>query len=177
MEKLVQQFRDIQPTLRKNEVWRFADFSALLTDDLQISHGERQTAEYHCNIPDLDTLRLVVENGYCHMPLLQTEQGMVVAGLRDICGSRPDFVRQFFGTCTPLPNPYLQLNSDNYSDGLFVYVPDGLHVQPQPRRDALQGHADGLPVGFPENGEAYVLSDAAAHAITSKASRSSQKRG
>lgn len=129
MEKLVQQFRDIQPTLRKNEVWRFADFSALLTDDLQISHGERQTAEYHCNIPDLDTLRLVVENGYCHMPLLQTEQGMVVAGLRDICGSRPDFVRQFFGTCTPLPNPYLQLNSDNYSDGLFVYVPDGLHVQ------------------------------------------------
>ena len=115
MEKLVQQFRDIQPTLRKNEVWRFADFSALLTDDLQISHGERQTAEYHCNIPDLDTLRLVVENGYCHMSLLQTEQGMVVAGLRDICGSRPDFVRQFFGTCTPLPNPYLQLNSDNYS--------------------------------------------------------------
>ena len=69
MEKLVKDLRDIQPRMRKNEVWRNVDFTALLTDELSLSQGERQTAEYRCNIPNLEADRLVVENGYCHEAL------------------------------------------------------------------------------------------------------------
>ena len=128
MESLVQSFLNIQPQMRKNEVWRAVDFAGHLTDSLSLPRGERQTAEYHCNIPDLDTTRMVIENGFCHHPLLQDEQGVVLAGLRDISGARPEFVRQYFGTATPKPNPYLQFNSDHYTDGLFIYVPDGVTV-------------------------------------------------
>ena len=128
MDKLIQDFRDIQPRLRKDEVWRHVDFSNLLTDELTLPKGERQTVEYHCNIPDLDAVRLVVENGYCHQPLQQDGDGVVTAGLRDICSLRADFVRKYFGTCMPKVNPYLRYNTDHYTDGLFVYVPDGVRV-------------------------------------------------
>lgn len=129
MEKIVQQFRDIQPTMRKNEVWRHVDFSALLTDELSLPQGERQTAEYHCNIPDLEAIRFVTENGLCHQPTLQTEDGTIISGFRNFSSQRPDLVRQYFGKCTPKENPYLKINSDNYTDGLFAFIPDGVNQQ------------------------------------------------
>ena len=101
MEKIVQQFRDLQPTLRKNEVWRHVDFAALLSDELQLPKGERQTAEYHCNIPNLDAVRMVTENGYCYQPTQQTDEGTLLAGFRDYCSQRPDLIRHYFGKCCP----------------------------------------------------------------------------
>ena len=129
MEKSVKQLRDIQPLMRNNEVWRAVDFSALLTDDLSLPQGERQTADYRCNIPGLDADRIVVENGFCHQTLSCSPQGVIMAGLRDISSSRAEFIRQYFGQCATLPNPYLQLNSEQYTDGVFIYVPDGVHVE------------------------------------------------
>ena len=129
MEKIVKEFRDIHPSMRKNEVWRNVDFAALLTDDLALPQGERQTAEYHCNIPNLDAYRVVVENGFCHEQLRQDQTGVITASLREICGERAEFVRQYFGQCTPVPNPYLQMNNDHYTDGVFIYVPDGVQVE------------------------------------------------
>lgn len=128
MEKLVQQFRDIQPQLRKNEVWRFADFSAMLTDDLALPNGERQTAEYHCNIPDLDALRFVTENGLCHQSPISTAEGVHLSGLREACSQHAEFVTKYLGSCTPVDNPYLQFNRENYTDGIFACVPENTHA-------------------------------------------------
>lgn len=129
MDSLVQGFRDIQPQMRKNEVWRHVDFTSMLTDQLLLPKGERQTVEYRCNIPDLDAERLVIENGFFHHPQQQNEDGVVMAGLKDICHRREEFVRQYLGSCTPKQNPYLKYNSEHYTDGLFVYVPDGVRVK------------------------------------------------
>ncbi len=129
MEKIVQQFRDLQPTLRKNEVWRHVDFSTLLTDELVLSKGERQTADYHCNIPDLDAVRIVIENGFCYQETQQTENGTFIAGLRNYTHQHPEMVRQYFGHCCPKGNPYLKINTDHYSDGIFTYIPDNTQQQ------------------------------------------------
>lgn len=128
MEKLVQQFRDIQPTMRKNETWRHVDFSSHLSDTLSLPHGERLTSEYHCNIPQLDTVRFVVENGICHQCRLQTEEGTVMAGLRSFAAQEPGLVQQYFGTCAG-DNPYQRINSENYSDGVIAIVPDNTRQQ------------------------------------------------
>ena len=129
MEQIVKDFRDIQPRMRKDEVWRNVDFSSMLTGELSLSKGERQTAEYRCNIPNLGADRLVIENGYCHMPLRTGKDGVVCASLKDISSQRTDFVKQYFGRCTPKDNPYLQMNTDGYTDGVFIYVPDGVSVE------------------------------------------------
>ncbi len=129
MEKIIQQFRDLLPTLRKNEVWRHVDFSDLLTDELSLPMGERQTADYHCNIPDLNAVRAVTENGFCYQPTLQTEAGAIISGLRNFSSQRPELVSQYLGHCCPRENPYLTLNANHYTDGIFAYVPDNTHQQ------------------------------------------------
>lgn len=129
MESLVQSFLDIQLQMRKDEVWNTADFAKHLTNELSLPQGERQTAAYRCNIPNLETTRLVVENGLCHEPTQQDADGVVMASLREISSTRPEFVRQYFNTATPNDNPYLRLNTEHYTDGLFIYVPDGVTVQ------------------------------------------------
>ncbi|MCQ2273188.1 MAG: Fe-S cluster assembly protein SufD [Bacteroidales bacterium] len=123
MEKSVQQFRDIQPQLRKNEVWRHVDFSDMLNESLLLPTGERQTAQFHCNIPNLDTHRFATENGFCHLPSVTTDQGIVLASLRNTANAQPQLVSRQLGSCTPKANPYLQFNTDNYTDGVFVQVP------------------------------------------------------
>ncbi len=124
MEKLVQQFRDIQPQLRKNEVWRYVDFSAMLNNELALPQGERQTAEYHCNIPNLDALRFVIENGLCHKESTQTADRVFVSGLRAASNSHTELINKYMGTCTPVSNPYLEFNRDHYTDGIFAFIPE-----------------------------------------------------
>lgn len=131
MEKIVQQFLDIQPQLRKDEVWRFVDFSSLLPDELSLSQGERQTSAYHCNIPNMDTDRVVVENGFSHQALSTSAEGVTVGGLRQAGEMRAEFVSRYFGHCVLRDNPYQQLNREGYTDGVFVSVPDGVAV-PRP---------------------------------------------
>lgn len=128
MENLVQQFRDIQPQLRKNEVWRFVDFSALLTSELSLPNGERQTAEHHCNIPNLDALRFVTENGLCHQQAVATGQGVVISGLRQAQADQAELVSKHFGSCTPKENAYLQFNTQHFTDGIFTHVPENTRV-------------------------------------------------
>ena len=131
MEKIVQDFLNIQPQMRKNEVWRFVDFSSLLTEELTLPHGERQTAEYRCNVPDMEALRMVVENGFCHQPASDCGNGVIICSLHDAIKHHPELVNQYLGHCITRPNPYQQLNSEHYTDGIFVYVPKGTSM-PQP---------------------------------------------
>ena len=125
MENIIKQFRNIQSTLRKNEVWRHVDFSDILSSELLLPKGERQTAEYHCNIPDLNAVRIVTENGFCYQQPQETEDGTLLAGLRNYSRQHPDIVNQYYGKCCPKDNPYLKFNSDNYTDGIIAIIPDG----------------------------------------------------
>ncbi len=129
MEKIVQQFRNLQLHLKKDEVWRYVDFSSLLCDELLLPDGERQTAEYRCNIPDLDAVRFVTENGFCHQSALRTKEGTLLTGLRNCSNLRSDVFRQHFGKACPQKNPYLEINTNNYTDGICAYVPDGTTQQ------------------------------------------------
>lgn len=128
MERLVQSFLNIQPRLRKNEVWRMVDFSAFLDEELALPEGERQTADYRCNVPDLNAERVTVENGFCHSDSIVTPEGMVVCSLREAEMKYSDLVRQHWGHCAENGNEYLSFNSEHYTDGLFVFIPDNTHV-------------------------------------------------
>ena len=129
MDPQVKQFRDIQLQVRKDEVWRFTDFSALLTDSLSLPEkSERQTAEYHCNLPDMGATRLVTENGYCHVPMEKSAEGVITGSLREALERYPELVEPYLGRCAQKSNPYLQWNDTHYTDGVFIYLPDGVEA-------------------------------------------------
>ncbi|MCR5424403.1 MAG: Fe-S cluster assembly protein SufD [Bacteroidales bacterium] len=148
MDSIIQQLRAIRLALRKNEVWRNVDFDDFLTDDLvSPSPDDSYEYTYRCNIPDLDTDRLALVNGYCRQPLQVLPNGIVMGGLREARRQYPDLVQRYFGSCATktvtrsfttmqdeafgkgMVNSYLDINTEHYTDGLFVYIPDGVKVQ------------------------------------------------
>ena len=128
MERLVQEFRDIQPAMRKDEVWRHVDFSAMLTDRLSLPQGERQQAEYHCNVPDLGAERVTVENGYFYQPDRVTADGVKIAHIGHADGIEVPEIGSFAGRPSLHDNPYLKFNAAHYTDGVLIQVPDNVTV-------------------------------------------------
>ena len=41
MTDIIQQFKDIRATLRKNEVWRDVDFSAMMPEGMKLPSGDK----------------------------------------------------------------------------------------------------------------------------------------
>lgn len=132
MTKVVQQFRDIKASMRKNEVWRDVDFSGMMTDDMvQPGDEEREQKEYPCNIPELDAIKLTVINGRCINPYHVDFDGISYGSLADALRYCPQFIEQYLGKCAKSDNAYEKINADNYEDGVFIYIPDGSHGIPR----------------------------------------------
>lgn len=129
MEQTIEQFRNIPLSLRKNEVWRHVDFGDVMGDDfVPASTGTARPDELHCNIPDLDCVRMTLADGYCNATLNKTEEGIIYGSLRTALNERPDLVEPYLGHCIEADNPYEALNAAHYSDGIFLYVPDGVEA-------------------------------------------------
>lgn len=121
--------RSFRNELRKNEVWRNVDFDDFLVDALtQPTPADHSGNDYQCNIPNLDTERAALENGFYHQPLRVLEGGVIVGGLHDAAQQYPELVKRYFGTSATKSNPYLDYNTQSYTDGLFIYVPNNVTV-------------------------------------------------
>lgn len=147
MNQHIAQLRECRLQLRKDEVWRKVDFDAFLKDDMVTPTADnRCTTDICCNIPDLDTFRFSMENGFFHSSEMQLPEGLVVMPLREAKQCMPEVVDRYFGSCAPgtmtrkfvtlrdkkvekrLVNPYLDINTQSYSDGLFVMVKDNVSL-------------------------------------------------
>ena len=145
MNQKIAQLRDCRLQLRKDEVWRKVDFDAFLKDEMVTPTADcRCSTDICCNIPDLDTYRFSMENGFFHSAGMTLPDGLVVMPLREAKRQMPEVVDRYFGTCAPgtktrqfvtlrdktseirLVNPYLDINTEAYSDGLFVMVKDNV---------------------------------------------------
>ncbi|MBR1793589.1 MAG: Fe-S cluster assembly protein SufD [Bacteroidales bacterium] len=131
METMTEKLLELRQQLRKNEVWRDVDFSSMLTDDLRMPcEDESGKGMLHCEMPNLDAYRVVVENGYCREGLTRTPDGVVMGSLRSALKELPQLVEKTLNHCAA-DNAYSRLNADGWTDGAFVYVPAGCRV-PKP---------------------------------------------
>lgn len=130
MDQKILDFVDIRKTLRKNEIWRDVDFSEIIGENLSMPDDcAKSVRDINCNIPELQTLRCTIENGYVHRIHESGVAGMTVCSVKDALVHYPDKVSKVFGMCCSSPNPYLEYNSKYYTDGVFVYVPDNTEVE------------------------------------------------
>ena len=116
----------------KNEVWRNVDFSDFLDDELIVpDNGSRPSPTlFTCNIPNLDTLQLTLCNGYFQGQPLQTlAGGAIVGSLRTAIQQHPDLVAKVFAQTTPENNSFLAANTAAFTDGVFIYIPDGVTLE------------------------------------------------
>lgn len=131
MTDIVQQFRDIKASMRKNEVWRDVDLSSMMPDDMkppqEANAGQK---DYPCNIPDLNAQKLTVINGRCINPYHVDIDGISYGSLSDAMTRCPEFIEQYLGKCCKSDNAFEKLNASDYMDGVFIYIPDGTHHNP-----------------------------------------------
>ena len=131
MENIIQQFRDIRATMRKNEVWREVDFSDMLPETLVLPVKEVQTEkEYLCNIPNISAKKLTIVNGYCTTPYTVDADGICYGSLREAMTKAPDLVAGYLSKSDKSDNAYEKINDSNFLDGAFIYVPDGVGTWP-----------------------------------------------
>ena len=128
MDELIQQFGQLRQQLKKNEVWRNVDFGTVLTDSMRLPHAdEGGKYSFHCRVPNIDSYCVITENGYCHQSLMETSEGIVYGSLRAAKEQRADLVALVMGRGSGSDNPYRRMNDAGYSDGVFIYVPQGCH--------------------------------------------------
>lgn len=115
------------------ETWRGFDLSPYLDDELEAPQHNADDLNYslHCNIPQLDALRLTIVNGHYYQPLQKLKNGVIIGGLRDAMTQCAELVERGFGQAIKRENPYQRLNNEHFSDGLFIYIPDHV-VMEQP---------------------------------------------
>lgn len=116
---------------RKNEVWRNVDFGDFMDDELTspLPDNSRQTS-FSCDIPDLDTTKLTVCNGYYKANALGSlPSGVIICSLREALDKHPQLVEKVLGQTTPVNNSFLSANTALFTDGVFIYIPDGITVE------------------------------------------------
>ena len=116
---------------RKNEVWRNVDFGEFMDDELTspLPDNSRQTS-FSCDIPNLDTTKLTICNGYYQANAQDNlPNGVIICSLREALDKHPQLVEKLLGQTTPVNNSFLSANTALFTDGVFIYIPDGVAVE------------------------------------------------
>ncbi len=124
MNATIEQLRSLPQLLRTNEVWRRVDFSDFLTDDL-LSPERTHRSDYECccHVTNLETTRVILQNGYYYGGLQLMPNGVIFGSICEAAKQYPELVREM-----AKENPYTAINKEGYTDGLFLYVPASVHV-------------------------------------------------
>ncbi len=87
---------------------------------------------FQCHVWNLDTITLPMLNGwYMHdnQPLTHLDNGVIYGSLRAAAKQHPDIVQRCHNAFSKTEKDELTtLNESQYTDGIFLYVPDGVKV-------------------------------------------------
>jgi Fe-S cluster assembly protein SufD len=124
----------------KLENWRNTDVSKVLEYDynyyIEPDYDEQVDLDhiFECNIPHLETEMISQLNGWFisgnGSSLHRREDGVVIGSLADAFQKYPEIVSEHYGKIAfDRKNGFVALNNAFATDGVFIYVPDGVHVK------------------------------------------------
>ncbi|HOY53036.1 MAG TPA: SufD family Fe-S cluster assembly protein, partial [Prolixibacteraceae bacterium] len=123
---------------RKNENYKYTSLTPFLSADYHFvpagNAGSFELTEaFKCDIPRLDTILLLVVNGWFHSVSLQGNQlpeGVLIGSLAEMACKHPELVNSRYGQlATPGGDPMADLNTAWARDGYFIYVPRGVKLE------------------------------------------------
>lgn len=126
---IINQYRQAAHDLRKNEVWRNVDFAPQLTDDMVLpTAADDAQLQFWCNIQGLEAHRIAFVNGAFKSDEQSEQSGVVCCTVGEARRSYPELLGKVLAEVGTDGNPYADINGSNATDGLFLYVPDGMTV-------------------------------------------------
>lgn len=87
---------------------------------------------FSCDVPKFDTYLLIVVNGWFYESSrhpAQFPEGVIVKSFRDAVNDNSDLVEKYYGKLANAENdPLTALNTAFAQDGVFIYIPDNVHL-------------------------------------------------
>jgi len=123
---------------RKNENYKYTPLQSLFENDYAYinskDHAGFQFNEiFQCDIPQLDTLLLLVRNGWFHSVDTKSyalPDGVLLGSLADMAKVHPELVGSWYARqADTAEDPMVALNTVFAQDGFFLFVPRNVKVE------------------------------------------------
>ena len=148
----VEKFRELGIPTKKNEAYKYTNLSVFFDHDYESYYMPLpadfvKAEEFRCDVTDLDAHGIVLLNGFyptINEKLRQLPSGVWIGSLNAAAMKFPELVKKHYGKYAKSDTDGLiDLNTAMASDGVFVYVPEGVALtKPVQVVDLVQADED-----------------------------------
>jgi len=138
-EEAMASFREVGFPARKAEAYKYTHLEPVFDGELHFDFHPRQIRFddqelFRCDVPMLEANVLTVLNGFFHQPgepaLTELDNGVIYGSLKEAIRRYPDLLKKYLGQNARLKGePFVALNTAFSQDGIFLYVPKGVHME------------------------------------------------
>jgi Fe-S cluster assembly protein SufD len=134
-EAAFEKFSELGIPTKKNEAYKYTNLNTFFDHDYKSYFMPEasdfvKAEEFRCDVADLDTHGIVLLNGFyptIHEKLRQLPSGVWIGSLNEAALKFPDMIKKHYGKYAASDTDGLiHLNTAMASDGVFVYVPEGV---------------------------------------------------
>jgi len=128
-------FKDMGIPTKKNEAYKYTNLNIFFDHDyksyfMPVASDFIKAEEFRCDVADLDAHGIVLLNGFyptINEKLRQLPSGVWIGSLNEAALKFPELVKKHYGKYAKSDTDGLiDLNTAMASDGVFVYVPEGV---------------------------------------------------
>jgi len=134
-EAAFEKFTELGVPTKKNEAYKYTNLNTFFDHDYKSYFMPEasdfvKAEEFRCDVADLDAHGIVLLNGFyptIHEKLRQLPSGVWIGSLNEAALKFPDIIKKHYGKYAASDTDGLiHLNTAMASDGVFVYVPEGV---------------------------------------------------
>lgn len=134
-EAAIENFRALGIPTRKNETYRYTNLDTFFNHEFQSyfmpsANDFQKAEEFRCDVTDLDAHGIVLLNGFYPTitdKLRKLPGGIWIGSLNEAAKKFQDKIEKHYGRYARAENDGLvHLNTAMASDGVFIYVPEGV---------------------------------------------------
>ena len=136
-EQAFEKFNALGIPSKKDEAYKYTNLNTFFDHEysgyfLPVSDDFRKAESFRCDVSDLDTYGLALINGFypaVNDKLKQMQGGIWIGSLNEAVSKFPELIEAHYGKYAQSDvDGLVHLNTAMVSDGVFVYVPDGVKI-------------------------------------------------
>ena len=136
-KKAIERFSELGIPTKKNEAYKYTNLNTFFDNDYEsyfmpVKADFVKAEKFRCDVANLDTHGIVLLNGFyptINEKLRQLPSGIWIGSLNEAALKFPDQIQKHYGKYAKNGNDGLiDLNTAMASDGLFIYVPEGVEL-------------------------------------------------
>lgn len=130
-----EKFTELGIPTKKNEAYKYTNLNIFFDHDYKTYFIPEESdfveaEEFRCDVTDLDAHGIVLLNGFyptINEKLRQLPSGVWIGSLNEAAGKFPEIIKKHYNKyATSETDGLIHLNTAMASDGVFVYVPEGV---------------------------------------------------